>query len=313
MSTTKQTLTRDAAAESYTFGIEIECTMPTNARPVRMAGGYHHGREIGGDFPAGWTAERDTSIHTSRAGYRPVEIVSPVLHGREGLEQARAVAQLINDLGGRVNPTCGLHVHIGVASVAGTDFDTAADWVRRMITQATHYEEALYGVTGTRRRENGHYAGSSRATYNGHKDDLKKKMNGDDLNDLRTNTSRYSLLNIQNVFSAKHTVEFRCFAGTVEPIKIVAYIQMCLALASKARRQAARFEGSKSLGNAYGTASQGKASKALNHFFYATGWTPGRKDRKHETMILDGYIGELEELPTLKAELRRLTRKYDAS
>ena len=101
------------AAEA-TFGIEIECFLPRGC--VRV-GAYHAGVELGSRFPAGWNAQRDGSLRTTLRGYEGVEIVSPVLRGREGLEQVRQVAALLQELGARVNRTCGLHVHVGATSV----------------------------------------------------------------------------------------------------------------------------------------------------------------------------------------------------
>ena len=45
--------------------------------------------------------------------------------------------------------------------------------------------------------------------------------------------SRYHLLNLHATFSTErpaHTIEFRAFNGTLDPAKILAYIQLCLAI-----------------------------------------------------------------------------------
>ncbi len=70
-------------------------------------------------FPQGWTAERDGSLHTSRRGYVAVEIVSPILKGRAGIEQIKQMAEVLRQVGAAVNPTCGMHIHVGARSVAG--------------------------------------------------------------------------------------------------------------------------------------------------------------------------------------------------
>ncbi len=86
----KQTQRPSQKAEGYSFGVELELLLPQtaiNELGIRI-GGYHAGYPLPAPFPAGWTAERDGSLHTSRQGYVPVEIVSPVLRGRAGIESA---------------------------------------------------------------------------------------------------------------------------------------------------------------------------------------------------------------------------------
>ena len=90
MATHTQTHEPNPKAADATFGIEIECLLPRGS--VRV-GGYHAGIELGGRFPAGWNAQRDGSLRTTLRGYEGVEIVSPVLRGRDGLEQ-RALSRL---------------------------------------------------------------------------------------------------------------------------------------------------------------------------------------------------------------------------
>jgi hypothetical protein len=162
---TRQTQAPHPRAQDITFGVEVECFLPRGAVQV----GYHHaGRELGGEFPAGWNAQSDGSLSTRLPGYEGVEVVSPVLRGRYGLEEVKVVAALLGRMNARVNPTCGFHVHVGVASAAGNDYDEVADWVRRLLNLTAHHDlpagrqagMAFYAAAGTRRRQNGHYCAS---------------------------------------------------------------------------------------------------------------------------------------------------------
>ena len=177
---TRHTQTHEAnpKAAEITFGCEIECYLPRGS--VRV-GNYHAGIEIGGRFPAGWNAQRDGSLHTSLPNYEGVEIVSPVLRGREGLEQVRKVAALLEEMGARVNASAGFHVHLGAESAAGQDFDEVADWVRRLINVTSQHEKAFYGASGTRSREQGTYCRSLKSAWNSKKEKLRRKMKADDL------------------------------------------------------------------------------------------------------------------------------------
>ena len=87
--------------------------------------------------------KRDGSLRTRVRRYQGVEIVSPVLRGGDGLEQVRKVADLLNRMDAHVNATCGLHVHVGVTSAAGNDFDDVADWVRRLLNTTAQHEMAF--------------------------------------------------------------------------------------------------------------------------------------------------------------------------
>ena len=50
-------------------------------------------------------------------------------------------------------------------------------------------------------------------------------------------SSRYHLLNLHAAFSTErpaHTIEFRAFNGTLDADRIIAYIQLCLAISAQA-------------------------------------------------------------------------------
>jgi len=291
-------------AQELTFGVEIECFLPRGAVEV---GGYHAGRDLGGQFPAGWNAQRDGSLHTRLRGYEGVEIVSPVLRGREGLEEVKKVAELLKRMDARVNPTCGFHVHVGVASAAGNDYDEVADWVRRLINLTAHHETAFYGAAGTRRRQNNHYCASLKAgAWADKKHTLKEKMTAERLRLEAAGIGRYQLLNVQNVFGRTRTVEFRVFSGTVEALKMAAYIQMALAAATRALERDPAFDAPVT------TYAGTSAAGAMKRFFYLMGWTRGRKDYYKPECVVEGWVDDLDNLPAVKRELMRLARKFDA-
>ena len=291
------------AAEA-TFGIEIECFLPRGC--VRV-GAYHAGAELGGRFPAGWNAQRDGSLRTTLRGYEGVEIVSPVLRGRDGLEQVRRVAALLQELGARVNRTCGLHVHVGATSVAGHDFDDVADWVRRLINATAQHEKALYGAAGTRSRENGSYCRSIKRGWGEKKARLKqKKMKAEALRQDAAGIGRYHSLNIEPLFSRRRTVEFRCFSGTASALKMTAWIQMALALATLALERDTQFDAP-----ATTYADTETAVGAMRRFFYLVGWTRGRKDYQKPVCLAEGWVDDMDALKAAKRELMRLAKRYD--
>src|SRR5437764_919765 len=90
---------RQMNATEITFGIEIECTIPVQNAPA--VGGYHNGVQIAG-LPAGWNAQRDSSIQAQR-GFVGVEVVSPVLKGVDGTRQIKLVCEWLKQIGAKVN------------------------------------------------------------------------------------------------------------------------------------------------------------------------------------------------------------------
>ena len=291
-------------AAEITFGIEIECLLPTGA--VRV-GGYHQGIELGGRFPAGWNAQRDGSLGTRRRRYQGVEIVSPVLRGREGLDQVRLVAKLLRAMGAKVNGTCGFHVHVGATSAAGANFDEVADWVRRLINTTAQHERAFYGASGTRRREEGRYCRSLKDFWSGKKAKLRKKLKASDLRAEAAGVSRYQALNLVPLFRSQRTVEFRCFSGTTSGRKMTAWIQMALAVATLACERNTAFDAPTTR-----YADTTTAVGAMKRFFYLAGWTRGRKDYYKPVCLAEGWLDEMTKLTATKRELMRLARKYDA-
>ena len=324
-----QTQTPSRKAEGCTWGVEIECLLPDDqirGLPIRI-GDYHQGHPLPAPFPqvakpegppwrspsdlASWTAERDGSLGTRRAGYTPVEIVSPILQGRAGIEQVKQVAQTLKDIGAAVNATCGFHCHIGAERVAGPRPGEVAEWVAKLLYQTAMHETALYASTGTHRRENGHFSRSVK----------DQKADADRIRKASTphrkreelswaaNRGRYHTLNLTNLFTPKATVEFRWGAGTVEWQKMVGHICTCLALAERATETTRMdWEG---LASERTYHVNGKGLRELNRLFYLTGWTMGRRDVGKPEVEMAGWIADTADLAPVKRELRRLARKYD--
>jgi hypothetical protein len=298
-----QTHEANPKAAEITFGIEIECLLPRGA--VRV-GGYHAGIELGGRFPAGWNAQHDGSLQTTLAGYAGVEIVSPVLRGRDGLQQVRQVAALLEEMHARVNKSTGFHIHLGSASIAGENFDEVADWVRRLINATAQHEKAFYGASGTRSREMGTYCRSIRSSWGGKKSRLSEKMKAEDLRIESAGISRYQTLNLVPLFGRNKTVEFRCFSGTTSGLKMTAWIQMALAVATLALARNTSFEAPTTT-----YADTTTAVGAMRRFFYLAGWTRGRKDYYKPVCTAEGWVDGMDDLDAAKRELMRLAKKYD--
>lgn len=130
--TAAQTAATIAPTIDYTFnrnfGVEIEaynCTRDRLARELTAAGirveveGYNHT-----DHTDHWKLVTDSSLH----GNNTFELVSPILHGEQGLEELEKVCWVLDLCNAKVNDSCGLHVHMDAA-----EFDLQT-WKNLIIT-----------------------------------------------------------------------------------------------------------------------------------------------------------------------------------
>ena len=224
--------------DQVSFGIEIECAVP---RAFVDALGFlvsYSPEPLPAPFPSGWKVKKDGSVYASNYQDVPMEIVSPVLKGRQGLEEVLAVYQILNAAGFDVNDTCGLHVHVGVRSVLGeraNDYGLVTRWVRRMLHLVSRHEEALFAITGRTSRLHNCYCQSVRKQWD---ESLKPTSPITEIEKKADSYGeRFYTLNVTNLFIAgesKYTVEFRIFGATKEGIQVLGYIVTALGIAQRA-------------------------------------------------------------------------------
>jgi hypothetical protein len=279
-------------ANQMTFGIEIETLAPDSA--VRndglRIGVYHHGIQVP-YLPEGWRAERDGSIDSSRGGHA-CEIVSPVLRGAEGLAQVAEVVRTLEAKGHRVNISCGVHVHVGWSR------ELPAETLARLVTIVAYLERGLYAITGTKSRERGTYCGGVRKY--GNDKDAKPALD----------RNRYHALNLTGLArGTRETVEFRVFSGSLNPTKLLGWIQVCLGLVERAQNAkrspkwtpAPLKGGWKKAGE-----GQSEAERLIGYLAWGAGYARIHHGQQY------GWISDLIPQDQVKAEFRRLAAKYDA-
>lgn len=278
-------------ASELTFGIEIETTVAeaTAALNGLRIGSYYSRGEQVPYLPAGWVAKRDGSIQGEQ-GRIGAEIVSPILRGAEGLAQVIEVAKILEAKGHRVNLTCGVHVHVGWSRY------WPSDALARLISLVASVEKGLYAITGTKNRERGRYCGGVRKYGN---DKAAKRCMDQD---------RYHLLNLANLASGqKETVEFRAFSGSLNPVKLAGWIQVCLGLVEKALngKKKAPWHPKRNC-KTFNPAKVGQLETF--RLLLALGWAEEKKAHL-------GWIAEAQfPFPNrqhVMSEFRRLAKKYD--
>ncbi len=234
--------------DEITFGIEIECAVPqefVDQHGIRVS---YDPKNLPTPFPSGWKVKKDGSVYASNHRDVPLEIVSPVLKGRQGLEEVLEVYRILNAAGFTVNDTCGLHVHVGVRSVLGeraSDNGLVTRWVRRMLHLVSQHEEALFAITGRTSRLHNCYCQSVRK----HWDASLKPSSPISAIERKADSyvERFYTLNVTNLFIAgesKYTVEFRIFGATQDGIQALGYIVTALGIAHRAAEvgQVAQFQ-----------------------------------------------------------------------
>lgn len=196
------------------FGVEIEaynCERNTIARELRAAGinvqveGYNHT-----DHRDHWKLVTDSSL----SGNNTFELVSPILHGEDGLAELEKVCWVLDVCDAKVNDSCGLHVHMDAS-----DFDIQT-WRNLAITYK-RLEGVIDAFMPLSRRHNRFckgLSGISEASIN----------RAQNISELRRvfNTDRYHKVNLE-AFVRHSTVEFRQHGGTTNFTKMSAWIHFC--------------------------------------------------------------------------------------
>jgi hypothetical protein len=281
-------------ASEMTFGIEIETTAGRTAMNAGLRVGSYNSAGIQVPYlPAGWNAKHDGSIRATHHGRIGAEIVSPVLKGAEGLLQVIEVVKKLKAMGHAVNVTCGVHVHVGFA------YDASPVSLAKLVTAVAYCEAGLYAVTGTKKREQGTYCKSVKA--HGSVDRATRATRGD----------RYHALNLTNYASRKRpAVEFRIFSGSLNAVKIAAWVQVCLGLveASLSNRRSVKWNPAplKATG---GHARAGKGRSECERLIGYLAWSSGYAKKYGGRMF--GWL-DVVSLDNARDELRRMATKYDA-
>ncbi len=281
------------AARQLTFGIEIETVAPDellrNGAGLRI-GPRHRGLQVP-YLPAGWTAEQDCSIVCPNGGHT-CEIVSPILQDAAGLASASEVVGILKSKGHQVNASCGVHVHVGWPS------QLPAEALSRLVTMVAYLEKGLYAITGTKSRERGSYCRGVRRYHD--------RSNARD----QIERARYHVLNLTNLNNAsKRTIEFRVFSGSLNALKVVGWVQVCLGLVERALngKRTPRWNPRPPSG---GWKKPGEGQSEVERLLGFLAWGAGYArihGGKQFGWLLDAATQE-----AVKAEFRRLAKKYDA-
>ena len=195
--------------KNRTYGIEIECACKLDRQElacrinnafaahgiehVCSATYYQHNTD--GTNETRWEVQSDSSIRTTPNYQNQVEVVSPVLRGTDGLAALKIVCDVVNRYG-KINSSCGLHVHHGMKSW---------DEVEKVAAAFSQFQDTIYkGLPPS--RATGQY---SRKWY---ETSLHNQID-------QASNDRYTGLNLCS-YTLRKTIEFRCAGGSTEYEKI---------------------------------------------------------------------------------------------
>lgn len=192
-------------AETWAFGIEIECYMPRNL--VFEMSEWHRGGiqipGIEGWAAQGWKAERDGSVTTNDPGYVGIEIISPILSGEDGLTQVVCMVEWLAEIGARVDSKCGQHVSVDTRSLNDAQ-------IENLVRAFKALQPGIFLVNGAKAAER-----------------FNSRFCAPLMSGRMDMGNRYQALNLKNHVSGpagRRRAEFRLWAGTLDSTKTVTYI-----------------------------------------------------------------------------------------
>ena len=243
--------------KSQNFGVEIELTGITRAAAAKViadelnsphiigpSNDCYHTRKVVDSTGRKWSVMRDSSIEPvypsedrySSDEYR-VEFVTPILH-YEDIEVLQRMVRKLRAAGGKVNASCGIHIHIDGANHSPLS-------LRRLCNFMVSRQDIIYDSLGVGDRRDRWCRPISKELLDalsenrdlGH--DQMEAIWYSRANDgysggidhRHYNPTRYHGVNLHSFFT-KGTVEFRLFNSTLHAGKIKAYIQFCLGLSA---------------------------------------------------------------------------------
>lgn len=243
------------------FGVEVELTGITREQAAEALAEYFNStpRYVGGTYSAWevkdpdgkvWKLVYDSSILAERkvgktympesSGNYKVELVTPKLTYGE-LPKLQECVRRIRRADGKVNSSCGIHVHVDAANHNRQS-------LKNLIGIMYSKEDILFKALKVNE------ARASRWCQKVREPMLReaRKLSSDETKDLTQlegiwyeggrgsnehyNWTRYYALNLHSVFY-RGTVEWRCFNSTLHAGRVAAYVNLCLAISAQAIAQ----------------------------------------------------------------------------
>ena len=210
-----------------TFGVEIEFFLGrTNrrgayaeevAQAVREQGIECYVESYNHITRPHWKIVTDSSV-----SYEGLETVSPPLKGQDGLNQLKKVLKALNQVGAKVDRSCGVHVHHDASDFTLRTF-------KNLYGLYARFEDCIDELVPMSRRGNYNSYCASPGT------DLEQLQKAKSIEEIvdRMYPSRYIKLNCQS-YRRHGTIEFRQHGGSTEYQKIMSWIVLTQMMVERA-------------------------------------------------------------------------------
>lgn len=152
------------------------------------------------------------------------EVKSGIIQGSSGMKRVHEAVNIITEAEGRVNKSCGFHVHIDI-------HDLEQKEIARVMSWAIAYENIFYMLVSRERRDN-QYCRRLDMDRGSLKTYAKKNL---DVKQIFYGISRYKAFNIQ-AYWKYGTLEFRHHEGTLDALEIENWTMLCLSFVEAAKR-----------------------------------------------------------------------------
>lgn len=318
------------------FGVELEILIPNNLSQQDVVAaiveaevdcrmeGYNH------RTTSYWKMTTDCTVKAlslSRYFYGNNELVSPKLSGQEGKEELKTVLRVLNDLGCRVNKTCGTHVHHDVTDTMLKSKEVVTTFLNNLIKTVLKYEHLIYRLIAPSRLKKigqGWWTLPARYVFGQLGDwdrelsvekivkTVKKSLKrdcdrkyercgegvGTSVTPYQTQQSRYCGLNLKNIWT-RGSVEFRYHHGTLNFDKLWAWIVFTQAILNVSK-----------INKGVNFTNVQRNEHGMFHLRKAVGFI-GSKDRCDEVKFANKVITKrFKEMSTSQMESSRRSTKY---
>ena len=244
--------------KTQTIGVEIEMTGITREAAAKAVANYFGttAAYVGGNYEAYevkdnagriWKLMYDGSIKAKQkidgaiveaGSFYKVELVTPILNYGD-IETLQEVIRTVRKAGAFVNPSCGMHIHIGAEKFTATT-------VRNLVNTIASKEDILIHALKVYDNRLGDYCQKTNQRFLKELNEKKPATmaqlraiwyNEPESTAIREhrhyNRTRYTICNLHALFT-KGTIEFRVFNSTLHAGEVKAAIQFCLALTHQA-------------------------------------------------------------------------------
>ncbi len=239
---------KKANLDGERFGIEFETAGQSRSKIAQAVaeatGGRITARNVGpyqatlvmDEKNREWIIHNDASIATINR-HRGSEIVSPVLTYPDDIEMLKAVIRKVRETGVVVHHSAGIHIHVSGENHTVKSLNNLAKMVYKN-------EDLIFDALNVSPSRRNRWAKPMEENF------IDKIVNDrpqtkEQLNEAwfgryngcpgHYSRERYRGLNYVNLWRSIETIEFRYFNASMNCLKIVPWIQLCLAMSVKAK------------------------------------------------------------------------------